>query len=146
MTRYGWRIAFATSGTLVGLSIFFVFGFHYHALLTAAFGGVSGLLACITLLVHIHRRRCDKYEWPPHDYFAPMVSAGIAGTAAGILGFILALTMAMRNHEKPGVASDYVASVWCLMTVKWGVLLLVYADEYRRQDQESRIRNGLLSD
>lgn len=52
----------------------------------------------------------------------------------------------MRNHEKPGVASNYVASVWSLMTVKWGLLLLHYADQYRRLDQESRVRNGLLSD
>ncbi|ESO86790.1 hypothetical protein LOTGIDRAFT_235195 [Lottia gigantea] len=126
------RLIFSITGFLVGLSVFCVFGFHFHNWNTALWGLVSGLAASISIYIHFGYQR-QIFAAYPYTLQRFMLT-GCFIQLAGVCGFVVYLVLGITQHQGLVVYGEgyFLTCVWCAMTWKWGFFLLIYARMYKR--------------
>jgi len=137
------RLAFAITGIVVGVSIFLMFGIMYRNPDTALWGLASGVFAAITLAVHVKYIR-DQWATGANCLRALML-LGCLAQLASVCTFAVYLALAITENQAvtPFGRAYYVSSVWAGMTWKWSFLLFHYSRSYRRLWEQ---RTGLCAD
>ncbi|OWF39587.1 heme transporter hrg1-A-like [Mizuhopecten yessoensis] len=128
------RIIYASVGVLIGISIFIVFGFNYHNWDAATWGLTSGVVACLTLIVHLrYSRKLAMGRHIEPTLLSRWMLLGCFIQLAGVCGFTVYLTLAITQGQGLQIygAGYYLTLVWCFMTWKWGFILLLSARRYR---------------
>ncbi|XP_060070086.1 heme transporter hrg1-B-like [Ylistrum balloti] len=133
------RIAYAVIGVFIGVSVLIVFGYKYSNWDAALWGLTSGIVAGLTLLVHIYycRKVAKGLHIQPTSLSRCMLLACFI-QLAGVCGFVVYLTLAVTQGQGLQLygAGYYLTLVWCFMTWKWGLILLLTARRYRNQFYE----------
>lgn len=126
------RIGVAAVGVIVGLSVFTVFGVHYNNWNAAGWGLMSGVIALITLTVHIYSTRGLSQK--DERKLKTLMLMGCFFQLMGVCGFTVYLTLAIVSNQGLQIYDDgyYLTLVWCFMTWKWGFSLFYYSRTYRR--------------
>jgi len=126
------RFITALIGVLLGLSAGVAFSIvfkNYHA---SGWAFVSGLLACITLTLHLSVWKDVTFSIRP-DVFTKLIYLGVFGSLLGFGVFVGYLTKGVLVHEKGvQVHGWFIVTVWGWMTWKWGFLLFWFSKNYLR--------------
>ncbi|XP_033758486.1 heme transporter hrg1-A-like [Pecten maximus] len=133
------RVVYASVGLLIGISVLFVFGYKYSNWDAALWGLTSGLVAGLTLLLHIqYYRKISKGLYIERTSLSRLMLLGCFIQLAGVCGFVVYLTLAITQGQGLQIygAGYYLTLVWCFMTWKWGFILLLSARRYRNKFYE----------
>ncbi|KAI8767243.1 heme transporter hrg1-A [Biomphalaria glabrata] len=143
----GWplklRIIFSSIGIFVGVSVFIVFSTHYKNYNTGLWALVSGLAAAIALGVTIayHKRAWDSNPMCLKSFML----LGCFIQLAGVCGLVAYLVLGITKQDGLVIYGTdyYLTCVWCFMTWKWGLGILLYSRSFLRSYTE---RGRLLND
>ncbi|XP_069122432.1 heme transporter hrg1-A-like [Argopecten irradians] len=91
------RIGVAAVGVIVGLSVFTVFGVHYNNWNAAGWGLMSGVIALITLTVHIYSTRGLSQK--DERKLKTLMLMGCFFQLMGVCGFTVYLTLAIVSNQ-----------------------------------------------
>lgn len=133
------RIGIAVIGVLVGLVAFFSFGGRFRNYNAAGFGLVSGILAAVTLWVHVKHKNGTLRAL--YKYLRSLMLLGCLGQLAGVSSFVAYVSLgAVLGQGLSDVYGEnyWIACVWSWMTWKWGFQLLWFTREYRNSYEEER--------
>ncbi|XP_045210082.2 heme transporter hrg1-A-like [Mercenaria mercenaria] len=133
--KYLLCLFFSVLGITIGVSVFFVFGFHYKNWNASLWGLSSALPALVTLLVHVRNKR-RRFETCPERLRVYMLG-GCFVQLAGVCGFVTYLTLAITLKQGLLIYGNgyYLTCVWCFMVWKWGFLLFYFSRVYWREHQ-----------
>ncbi|XP_067945856.1 heme transporter hrg1-A-like [Watersipora subatra] len=129
------KIVFAVIGMVVGLSAAGCFGPVLQNPDAAGFGLLSGIVAGITLAVHVmHRRR--RWSLDSDGSLIALQYTGVViqmlSAAAFIVYMVLGCLTAKDGFHVYG-RNYFLTCVWCFMSWKWGFLLFLYCRRYRKE-------------
>ncbi|XP_076455093.1 heme transporter hrg1-A-like isoform X2 [Babylonia areolata] len=129
----GARIVFAVVGVVLGVCVAGVFGGVYHNFNAAAWGFVSGVVAALTLYVHVQYVK-GKYRADPRA-LRVWLYCGCWWQLVGLVSLVVYIVLAIRDRQGLVIYGEgfYVASVWSFMTLKWGFQLLFFSRTYWRR-------------
>jgi len=135
--RRGWRFwvptIASTLGTLVGLAILICFLTAYNNFHVAVWGGTSGVLSGLTLVMHLAVRWDKELKLDP-DRFTALMVVGVFGFMSGFGAIIGYLVKGIMQRETGiHVEGSFIVTVWSFMTFKWGIFLFYHAKTYKRE-------------
>ncbi|XP_059143052.1 heme transporter hrg1-A-like [Physella acuta] len=124
------RLIFSVIGVFVGVSVGCVFAAHYKNYHVALWGLLSGLSAAIALGVTIAYM---KQVWDSYPLrLKRFMLLGCFIQLTGVCGFVAYLVLAISKNQGLVIYGEgyYLTCVWCFMTWKWGLALLLYSRRY----------------
>ncbi|XP_069109120.1 heme transporter hrg1-B-like [Argopecten irradians] len=133
------RVVYASVGLFIGVSILCVFGFKYSNWDAAIWGLTSGLVAGLTLVLHIwYCRKVNAGGQIDRSSLSRLMLLGCCVQLAGVCSFVVYLTLAITEEQDLQIYGRgyYLTLVWCFMTWKWGFILFLSARRYRNQFYE----------
>ncbi|XP_055487729.1 heme transporter hrg1-A-like [Leucoraja erinacea] len=132
LRRQWLKLAYATLGVAFGLSAFLCWTLAFNQPATAAFGGLSGVLALWTLVTHLMYGQDLWRTWL--QGLRCFRAVGVVFSLVAVAGAVTFISLAITQRQSfIDPRSYYLTSIWCFITLKWSLFLSFYSHRYCKE-------------